>query len=198
MLYTADDDPELREWIDYQSANGGHFVRSVAKAAGIASMTEYFAIRPSLVRLRAQHPEPGATVRTVITDAYKVTYVDSERVDEIQCAFNRFNGTIFDNRLPESSIRFASSIQNLCVPGSPLGLLALPEDPVSHLVPGQPRLKIPHIFISDRLRGVSPLDEWVLLHEMCHFRFVHHGKEFIELLKSSLDKIEWSVLVGGH
>lgn len=164
----------------------------------MASVMEYYVIRPSLVRLRAQHPEPGSTVKTVITDAYKVTYDDSECLGEIGCAFNRFNATIFDNGLPETSIRFASSIQNLRAPGSPIGLLALPGDVVSHLLPGQLRLTVPHIFISERLRGVSPLDEWVLLHEMCHFRFVDHGKEFVELLKNALDKIEWSVLVGGH
>jgi hypothetical protein len=75
--------------------------------------------------------------------------------------------------------------------------LALPDDPVTHLLPGQLRLNVPHIFVSEKLRGVSPIDEWVLLHEMCHFKVRHHGLEFIEELKHALDSIGWSVLLGG-
>lgn len=197
MLYSAADDPELREWVNFQSESGTDFIRAIAHAAKTASPAEFSVLRPALVAFRAQHQEPGSTVRTLITDQYKVIYNDSDNLDDIQCAFNRFNSRIFDNKLPETSVRWSSSIQNLRAPGIPVGLLALPEDPVSHPLPGQFRLTIPHIFISQKLKGTSPIDEWVLLHEMCHFRVPHHGKEFVEVLKQALDIIDWRVLVGG-
>jgi hypothetical protein len=198
MLHTASDDPDLRGWVDYQSQSGSDFVRSIARAAQTASVEHYSILRPTLVALRSLYPEPGSTIRTLVTDLYKVTYNDSEYVDEIQCAFNRYRSTIFNNEVPETSIRYASSIQNLRAPGKVVGLLALPQDPVSHPFPGQLRVQAPHIFISEKLRGVSPLDEWVLLHEMCHFRVANHGKEFVEVLKYALERIEWNVLLGGY
>jgi predicted SprT family Zn-dependent metalloprotease len=48
-------------------------------------------------------------------------------------------------------------------------------------MPGQFKIDIPHIFITEKLRGVSPVDELVLLHEMCHYKVHHHGREFIDL-----------------
>jgi hypothetical protein len=98
-----------------------------------------------------------------------VTYDDAGVVDGITCAFNRFNGIVFNNELPETTIRWASSIQNLRTPGTPVGLLTLPDDPITHALPNQFRLKTPHIFLTEKLKGVSPLDEWALLHEICHF-----------------------------
>lgn len=198
MLYTAVTDPELRNWVEFQSKNGTDFLRSIANAAKIADVAEYYLLRPALVMFRSQFPEPNSTVRTLITDGYRVIYNDSESLDEVVCAFNRFNGAIFDNALPETAIRWASSIQSLRSPGVPVGLLALPEDPISHPLPGQFRLKIPHIFISERLKGASPIPEWVVLHEMCHFRVPDHGPKFVEALKGALDRIEWSVLLGGY
>jgi hypothetical protein len=137
-------------------------------------------------------------MQTLITDDYRVTYDDTDIVDAITCAFNRFNGSLFNNDLPETKIRWASSIANLHAPGAPVGLLALPEDPVTHEVLNQFKLKTPHIFITERIKGVSPLDEWVLLHEMCHFRVPHHGSEFIKELKRVLDQSKWAVLLGGY
>jgi hypothetical protein len=198
MLYSADTDPELREWIEFQSKNGNDFLRSIATTAKMASVEEYFPLRPALVRFRSQYPEPNSTVRTLITDSYSVVYNDFDSVDEVVCAFNQFNGIVFDNRLPETAIRWASSIQSLRSPGSPIGLLAQPEDPISRPGPSQVRLEIPHIFISEKLKGVSPVAEWVLLHEMCHFQVPHHGAEFIEVLKAALEKTKWSVLLGAY
>jgi len=198
MLYSAVTDPELRDWVEFQSKNGSDFLRSIATAANVASVAEYSLLRPALVMFRCQYAEPNSTVRTLITDEYNVTFNDSENLDEVVCAFNKFDGLIFDNALPETAIRWACSIHSSRVPGTPVGLLALPEDPISHPLPGQFRLKIPHIFISERLKGVSPIAEWVLLHEMCHFRVPRHGPEFVEVLKGALDKIEWSVLLGAY
>jgi len=197
MLYAAADDRELSEWIKYQSEGGSDFLRSLADLAMKADFGNYQVLRPSLVSLRSQNPEPGSTVATVTTDGYRITFNDVDTVDALVCAFNRFNGVVFDNSLPETKIRWASSIQSLRQPGTPVGLLALPDDPVTHLLPGQLRLNVPHIFVSEKLRGVSPIDEWVLLHEMCHFKVRHHGLEFIEELKHALDSIGWSVLLGG-
>jgi hypothetical protein len=197
MLYSADNDPELLDWVNFQSENGNGFIRSIAALAKTASLAEYQPLRQALIMLRAQHPEPSSTMRTLITDGYRVTYNESDCPGEIVGAFNRFNATIFDNELRETAIHWASSIQNLRAPGTPLGLLALPEDPISHPLRDQFRLKIPHIFISQRFKGVSPIDEWVLIHEMCHFRVPGHGPDFIEEVKRALDKIQWSVLLGG-
>jgi hypothetical protein len=198
MLYSADTDPELREWIEFQAKNGNDFLRSIATAAQMASVEEYTLLRPALVRCRYQYPEPNSTVRTLITDWYRVIYNDFDSIDEVVCAFNRFNGIVFDNKLPQTTIRWAFSIQSLRSPGTPIGLLAHPEDPISHPLPGPLRLEIPHIFISEKLKGVSPVAEWVLLHEMCHFQVPHHGGEFIEVLKSALEKTKWSVLLGAY
>jgi len=174
-------------------------MRALIESATAADVAEYALLRPALVALRSRYPEPTSTIVTVTTDAYRVTYADSETVDDIECAFNRFNGTVFHGELPpETKVRWATSIQNLCAPGSPVGLLALPNDPVSNPMPAQRRLTMPHIFLAERIKGVSPLDEWVLLHEMCHFKVPHHGPEFIEELKRALDESNWSVLLGGY
>ena len=69
---------------------------------------------------------------TLATDHYWVEFDDTDVVDAITCAFNRFNGSLFNSELPETKIRWASSIRNQRAPGTPVGLLALPEDPVTH------------------------------------------------------------------
>ena len=198
MLHTAKTDPELRDWLRFQTENGSGFLRAAAEVAMTAEVGEFNLLRPTLVALRAGSPEPNSTVVTVITDFYRVTYNDMETVDNVTCVFNRFNGTVFNNELPETKIRWASSIQSLRAPGIPVGLLALPTDPVTHALSTQRRLTTPHIFLTEKLKGISPLDEWVLLHEMCHFKVPNHGEDFIKELKRVLDKINWSVLLGGY
>jgi len=136
-------------------------------------------------------------MQTLITDHYWVEFDDTDIVDGITCVFNQFNGSLFNNGLPETKIRWASSIRNLRAPGAPVGLLALPEDPVTHRLPNQFTITVPHIFITEKIRGANPLDEWVLLHEMCHFRVPHHGREFIDELKRVLEQSKWAVLLGG-
>jgi hypothetical protein len=137
-------------------------------------------------------------MQTLVTDDYFVEFDDVDVVNTITCAFNRFNGSLFNSELPQTKIRWASSIRNLRAPGTPVGLLALPDDPVAHRLPNQFRITSPHIFITGRIKGVSPLDEWVLLHEMCHLRIPHHGPEFIDELKRVLDMSGWMVLLGGN
>jgi hypothetical protein len=198
MLHTADTDPELRDWLRFELENGSDFTRSLVVLAMKADVAEYTLLRPTLVTLRHQHPEPSSTIVNLVTDGYRVTYNDVEYPDEIAPAFNRFNAAIFDNGLPKTNIRWAYSIRNLRAPGTSVGLLALPDDHVSHPLPTQFRLKIPHIFITEKLKGLSPVDEWVLLHEMCHFKVPHHGSEFIEELRRALEKCNWSVLLGGY
>ena len=83
---------------------------------------------------------------TLNTDAYIVTFDDSNVVDEITCALNRFNGALFDNDLPPTKVRWASSIRKNQAPGGAVGLLALPEDPQTLHLPGQLRLEMPHYF----------------------------------------------------
>lgn len=103
MLHSAVTDPELQGWVEFQLKNGSDFLRSIATAAKMADVAEYSLLRPALVRLRCQYPESNSTVRTLITDSYHVTYNDAESLDMV-CAFNRFNGAIFDNNLPETAI----------------------------------------------------------------------------------------------
>lgn len=197
MLYTADNDPELQKWLKHQVETGSGFVRSVAKLATEANVHDFQVLRPTLVTLRSQHPEPDSSVRTLITDDYRVTYTDADAASGLEGVFASFNLAAFGNSLANTEIRFATSIQNVKEPGAPVGLLALPEDKVSHPIPNQFRIQVPHIFITERLRGLKPVDEWVLLHEMCHFKVRHHGAEFVEELKRTLDIIHWRVLLGG-
>jgi hypothetical protein len=197
MLYTADNDPELREWVSYQSKCGKEFLRSLAGLAMDADIRQYQVLRQALTCFRSQYPEPDSRIVIVTTDKYRVKYNDIEEDNQLTCAFNRLNYAAFSGRLPETKIRWAYSIESFYGPICPVGLLASPDDSVTHLLPGQSRLKTPHIFVTEKLNGISPIDELVLLHEMCHFKVPHHGEEFLEEFRRALDCIKWSVLLGG-
>jgi hypothetical protein len=198
VLYPAENDPELQEWLKHQVETGSGFVRSLAELATAANIHEFQVLRPALVTLRSHSPEPGSSMRTLLTDDYRVTYNDADAASGLEGVFASFNHAAFGNSLAHTEIRFATSIQNLKAPSAPVGLLALPEDEVSHPIPNQFRIQVPHIFITERLSGMKPVDEWVLLHEMCHFNVRHHGAEFVEELKRTLDIIHWRVLLGGY
>jgi hypothetical protein len=60
MLYCASDDPDLRDWLNYQAEHGCNFLRSLADAAKLANIAQYAILRPALVMFRAQTPEPGS------------------------------------------------------------------------------------------------------------------------------------------
>jgi len=60
MLYSAVTDPELRDWVEFQSKNGSGFLHSVATVANLASEAEYSLLRPALVMFRSQYPEPNS------------------------------------------------------------------------------------------------------------------------------------------
>jgi hypothetical protein len=62
MLYSSNDDLELRNWLNYQLEHGGNFLRSLADAAKLADIAQYAILRPALVMFRAQSPEPGSMV----------------------------------------------------------------------------------------------------------------------------------------
>ena len=53
-------DPELRDWLRWASEWGNTplFVRTVAEAARMASIPDYLLLRPVLVEMKRQHPEP--------------------------------------------------------------------------------------------------------------------------------------------
>jgi hypothetical protein len=57
---SANTDPELHRWLRWASERGNApaFVRRVAEAALIASMPDYLLLRPVLLELKRQHPEP--------------------------------------------------------------------------------------------------------------------------------------------
>lgn len=198
MLYTAENDPELGAWIRFKTDGKDPFIARLVEAARFASPGEYTALQPVLRRFRASNPEPDSSFRTLIADAYKVVFNDQKEVDHLDVAFTRFNASVFDNTFPETRIRYASSIVSQREPGWPIGLFATPDDPMTYLAPGQFRLDVPHIFISEKLRGVAPVDEWVLLHEMCHYKVPNHGSDFIAEAKKALDATGWRSLLGGY
>ena len=136
------------------------FLRTLINAAMIATPSEYSLLRPVLVSLRAQDPEPMSSVVTLITDDYRVTFSQMENVDAMTCAFNKFKSTVFDNGLPDTAIRWASSIQSLRYPGMPIGLLALPDDPTTHRLPNQMKLETAHIFLSDKVKKLALWMNW--------------------------------------
>lgn len=197
MLYQASNDPELGAWLSHQPENGTPYTRALAEAAKLASPGEYYSLQPAIRYLRASSPEPENSIKTLIRDDYKVVFNEfKEEPDSLDVAFCRFNASIFQNGLPEMKIRYATSIQSLREPGWPIGLLALPRDPVKFRVPGHYELDLPHIFLSERLRGVAPVDEWVLLHEMCHHKVANHSAEFVAEVERALKAINWRVLIG--
>ena len=64
MFHSANDDPELRNWLDFQSEHGSNFFRSLADTAKMADAGQYAILRPALIMLRAQSPEPGSVVES--------------------------------------------------------------------------------------------------------------------------------------
>ncbi|MGA2631226.1 MAG: hypothetical protein ABSG54_13570 [Terriglobia bacterium] len=54
------DDTELRQWLHWAEDGGKApmFVRTVATAARMACMPDYALLRPVLLELKRQHPEP--------------------------------------------------------------------------------------------------------------------------------------------
>jgi hypothetical protein len=198
VLYQSSNDPELGAWLNYQAENGTPYTRALAEAAKLASPGEYYSLQPAIQSLRAYSPEPASSIKTLIRDHYKVVFNEfKEEPDDLDVAFVRFNASIFQNELPETKIRYATSIESQRELLWPIGLLALPNDPVQFRVPGQHELDIPHIFLSEKLRRLAPVDEWVLLHEMCHYRVPNHGAEFVTEIERALKAINWRVLIGG-
>jgi Protein of unknown function DUF45 len=197
LLYTAETEPELGTWLRYNADSESPFVRALVEVAKLASPGEYTVLQSALRCFRASNPEPDSPFRTLATDAYKVVFNDHKELDRLDVAFTRFNASVFGNTFPSTRIRYASSIVSQQAPGWPIGLFATPDDPVTYRLPGQFRLDVPHIFISDKLRGIAPVDEWVLLHEMCHYKVPNHGPDFIAEIKRALDATDWRTLIGG-
>jgi hypothetical protein len=56
----AHTDPELRDWLRWAEEEGKvpAFVRTVAEAARMACIPDYLLLRPVLIELKRQHPEP--------------------------------------------------------------------------------------------------------------------------------------------
>lgn len=197
LLYTAENDTELGPWLRHNANSESPFIRALVEAAKLASPGEYTTLQPVLRRLRASDPEPDSSLRNLVTDAYKVVFNEQKELDNLDVAFTRFNASVFDNTFPETKIRYANSIVSQQEPGWPIGLFAEPDDPVTFRLQSQFRLDVPHIFISEKLRGIAPIDEWVLLHEMCHHKVPNHGPDFIAQVKQALDATGWRTLIGG-
>lgn len=198
MLYTADDDSELRDWLNHNDESRSPFVRKLIEAAKLGNSNEYTSLQPLLRRFRSCSPEPGSPIRTLVRDDYKVTFDTSQKNAQLDATFMRLNAAAFNNLVPPAKIYYASSIQSSREPGTPLGLFAEPKDANSHPWLGQYQLDVPHIFVSEKLRDVAPVNEFVLLHEMCHYKVPHHGPEFIEVIKNALEASGWRVVIGGY
>jgi hypothetical protein len=197
LLYTAENDPDLGNWLRRNADSKSPFIRALVEAAKLATPGEYTALQPALRKFRASDPEPDSSIRTLTTDAYYVVFNEHKERDNLDAAFTRFNALVFDNTFPEAKSRYASSIVSQQEPGWPIGLFATPDDPVKYRVPGQFSLDVPYIFICEKLRSVAPVDEWVLLHEMCHYKVPNHGPDFIAQVKQALDATDWRTLIGG-
>lgn len=52
----ASTDEELRDWLFTASANGGHFVASLADAGLCADFENYTIMRPLLLQMKAKYP----------------------------------------------------------------------------------------------------------------------------------------------
>jgi hypothetical protein len=199
MLYQAGNDPELGAWLNQNADNPNPFIRKLIETARLGNPGEYTSLQPLLRRFRACEPEPGSSIKTLSTDAYKVVFNEHKELDKLEIAFAYFNHAIFDDSInPETKIRYATLIENKQEPASPIGLLAEPGDLVTHPWPGRFTIDVPHIFITEKLRDVAPVNQWVLLHEMCHFKVPNHEPEFIEVVKQALDATNWRVLLGGY
>lgn len=55
-LCSAPTDPELREWLDYQSAHGSIFLKAISDAAFCACAPDYVTLRPVLIELHKRYP----------------------------------------------------------------------------------------------------------------------------------------------
>lgn len=199
MLYQAKDDPELRNWLIHNAESQNQFICKLIEAAKLAAPGEYTALQPVLRKFRACDPEPDSSIRVLSTDRYKAVFHETNEIHELDGDFARLNFTAFGNELPEVRIRYATSIISMSPqkPGQVIGLFASPDDPCTYSIPGQFKIDVPHIFITEKLRGISPVNELVLLHEMCHYQVHHHGREFIDLIKQALDATNWRVITGG-
>jgi hypothetical protein len=60
MMYSANTDPELRQWLRWASEWGSTpmFVSKVADAACLACLPDYALLRPVLLELKRLHPKP--------------------------------------------------------------------------------------------------------------------------------------------
>ena len=58
MLYSANTDPDLHDWLRWASESGEAptFVKTVAEAAHIADLPSYDMLRPVLLELMRQRP----------------------------------------------------------------------------------------------------------------------------------------------
>jgi hypothetical protein len=66
MLYSGNDDPDLRNWLRW-AVEGGDvptFVRAVAEAASIADLKHYALLRPVLLELMQEYPQPTGSLLT--------------------------------------------------------------------------------------------------------------------------------------
>jgi hypothetical protein len=58
MNYSANTDPELRDWLRWASESGEVpiFIRTIAEAAFLAALPDYALLRPVLLELERQEP----------------------------------------------------------------------------------------------------------------------------------------------
>ena len=58
MLYSANTDPDLRDWLRWASESGEapSFVQAIAEAAFLADMADYSLLRPVLLQLNRRKP----------------------------------------------------------------------------------------------------------------------------------------------
>jgi hypothetical protein len=64
MTQAATSDPCLRDWLNWvvESDEAPMFVKTVAEAASIADLSNYALLRPVLLQLKRQHPQPTGSL----------------------------------------------------------------------------------------------------------------------------------------
>jgi hypothetical protein len=60
MTVSANNDPKLAHWLRWASESGEvpMFVRTIAEATSIANLADYALLRPVLLELKRQSPQP--------------------------------------------------------------------------------------------------------------------------------------------
>jgi len=106
MIYSANTDPELTDWLHwaFESHEVPMFVQTVAEAAFLADLRNYALLRPVLLKLKRQNPRPTIVerIRSVVADDfphYSVAF-DEDAWPMVRLRIQDMSGTILSRACP--------------------------------------------------------------------------------------------------